>query len=318
MNLQSVFSQSDQCLRILDPIDLWLDRLQQGAVQPSDLARTRYFLARLPDAPPDEADSGRPLARSLGAYYAKKQGQTPAYQDRVRLAYRQRSEFIKRTDVAWHADVARWAGVEPTLIGILDDAIGAAEVFADWTVPEWLDWWLLWLSTHIEVSSVLHRADERRDELAHLVGDTDAHQRLLRLTSAWMRGETLEMLQTQLGTSSKKGLPCEGARKFVLRMLPDVSFGARLLGRVYRSKFVDRSHLPASLEALPGCIAHGFALPEELALHYLSGAKSRLQVKVAYIELRPHLLAVADRAVSFADVRDRVKGALRRFGRDPV
>lgn len=62
MLLQSIFSQSDQCLRIDDPITGLLDRIHMHAHEGNE----DYFLARLPVGDSDAADKPARLDRHSG------------------------------------------------------------------------------------------------------------------------------------------------------------------------------------------------------------------------------------------------------------
>jgi hypothetical protein len=72
MTLQGIFSQSDQCLRIDDPLTGLLDSIHSGVLEDNEA----YFLARLPKGDEDTPDEVAKymINKSFAAYRMRQEG----------------------------------------------------------------------------------------------------------------------------------------------------------------------------------------------------------------------------------------------------
>jgi superfamily II DNA/RNA helicase len=313
MDLQAEFSKSDQCLPISDPIELWLDRLQAGALDSTDISRTRYFLARLPASSDNNDGAKAMLDRTLAAFVARKKDRKAAYEGLVQGALRQRDVFLGSSP-QWLRNLCAVTGVDVEILGRLHESLAALDSRSNDPIA-WLEWWMSWLSGNSAAARSLHRADERDDGLGTLFENQAGIERLAMVTRSWMDGASLRVLELLLGTPESKLGSCDEARRFVLRLVPDLAFGARVLASVY-AKGADEDEIPpAGLEHLGSCIAQGLSSLEELALHFRRGPKSsRRATKSAFREIEA-LIPRGSTNEGFAATSARVARALKTVGR---
>ena len=99
MSLQSIFSQSDQCLTIDDPLTGLLDRIHNHAHEGNE----DYFLARLPigegDAPDEPARAM--IRRSFAAYRKRCEGKAEWIENRIDAALARRDELAPKQELTW-------------------------------------------------------------------------------------------------------------------------------------------------------------------------------------------------------------------------
>jgi hypothetical protein len=313
MELQAAFSKSDQCLAIGDPIQLFLDQLGGEGIAEGQEAEIQYFLFRLPSSDSDK-EIGELLRRSLGAYHARRTGREAAYDVLVENATRHRSELVAQAPTDWHRTLGCSTGLSPNLIATLDASVAGLDPLPE-NVFGWLEWWIRWLIANPELARTLHRAGDKAAPFDALLGESEGLARLHALLVDWMQGRTLRDLEIRLGTAQNKLGACQKARQFVLRVVPDVSFGARLLGRVFRLSREPDTGVPLELECLSRCVALGLESPEEAAVSSVTG-RERLGAKRLLAEISTNLPRPPQEE-DFESVRSRVRIALQRRTRDP-
>jgi len=128
----------------------------------------------------------------------------------------------------------------------------------------------------------------------------------------WMSGETLLTLNARFAGNQDKPGKCESARKFVLKMIPDLSFAAGLLTRIRRGQITENGgDMPLSLATLGLCIREGFGQPElsALKLNLSDQPMSRMEVAALWIRIKP-FAAPRKSDEEFGTTRRRVSRAL--------
>lgn len=327
-----VFSKSDQCLEIRDPIEKWLDRLQQhSADQPLDSA-AEYFVTRLPVDPDGSGAGPRTfLSRTLAAYHAKKRGTFARYETLVEHVISLRTQHAGHTG-SWHDSVSAATGVPVQMIRELDAALLAEsdEEIEARDVLSWVDWWFEWLQAKEERVRVLlgehlfqrlypaeFKVVPRPDDLlTRLVVD------LKKVVLAWMNGSPLKAIEKLLGATDEQLGHCEKAREFAIRHSMTVAYAAGLVARVREAQTAEQANdlddpvdvfltTPIALATLHSCIREGFETPEQLALYNLNGEDgARVGVHREYGYLDPRIEARSN-TESFKDTQKRVREVVR-------
>lgn len=270
--LQAIFSQSDQCLAVEDPLQAVLDRIHVYGMEAGDDAD--YLLRRLPIGV-DDADLDGPartlLSRTMGAFLRRKANDQDWLASRTEKVLAIRSASAERINpVDWADTLAASIGVEPTLLRELKARL--IEVACERSVPAWVNWvyeWLLASPQHVSalirretVEGLLgkdYRAiEEFTDQGLHALA---ALWPMLRL---WMDGKTLLEMEVASGVALAKAGHCEKSREFVLRLVPELAYVLSLPELVRRTCGLD-SLASAELEALGACAREGFNTPEKLA-----------------------------------------------------
>lgn len=279
--LKAVFSQSDQCLAIEDPLEAVLDAIHS---QTSSLdENSKYLLRRLPAGKSSSSDAEATsllLKRSLAAYQKQRKGDSNWLKSRVAAAVSARnSEEIESEDDGWIGRLASSAGIDSSIIRGLANALSSPPP-EHANIVDWVEWVFEWLST---IPGDVPRLI-REDSLKGLFGkpykglQTDEERGeyclplLRRLLLGWMHGKTLGDLELDYGTATNKLGNCENARKFVLKTVPDLSYICGLPEQVLRAIRKDtgeEGESPASCAMLSSCVREGYDRVEKLALAYV-------------------------------------------------
>ena len=321
--LQAIFSQSDQCLPIEDPLQPLLDRIQEEGLEAGESAI--YLLRRLPaDDKDDEPGvaATKLLRRSLAAFLHRRLGDESWTESRVAAALAARKVVVDSEDRHWADDVAAAAAIDVEIVRSLADRIDVEGPEDGSDVPTRRAWILAWLASKPELVVQLCR----RESLDGLFGQrykalTDAREKgeialpiISMLLSMWMDGKPLNSLERSLvGTTAKLGV-CPTARQFVLRLVPDLAYIYSLPAQIDQARRVeagDWTEPPAALLALASCVRYGLNSLYMFGLHQAHDGKlSRLAVHALMESVSPNLLAMPQ-AVPMAAVMSRVRRAMR-------
>lgn len=324
--LKAIFTQSDQCLKIDDPIESLLDDIHITATNLSPMAS--YLVRRLPigesskdddtDAPAREL-----LSRSFATYRARQKGDQDWFGTRIEAAIAARNNDPETLNVmTWADHLAAGAGVPVNIIRDLGKEIVEHPLVNNETVLDWRNWLLDWLNKRPILIPMLLR-NENLEGLfgkAYKVLDDDeargryAQPHLARLLNCWMAGGSLADLELGYGTRMERIGKCENAREFVLRLVPDLAYIFGLPAQVFQSMHKDSMEvvdLPVGLEALGSCVREGFDQTEKLAFwQYKKRTIARRSVHREFKLIEPYLKPVSP-GEKLTSVIDRIKNTLK-------
>lgn len=340
---ETVFSKSDQCLSIDDPLTALLDRLQVLAVAELD-EETRYVLTRLPVETVLEDGTGGDearafLAKSLAAFQAARRGSASDFDTKVDHALALRRELLEQRPATWQLRVASRTGLALEDVWLLASGFDAQSELPD-SVPAWASWWFRWINGHAgdelgRIAAPLLR--EMFSEVKPNALTPEPRLRILlcraeELLGLWMRGQPLNDLQLRLDAWKEADNPrprppqhskrsessqmCAAARQFVLAGVRRLSYQLAGLAMVY-SEHRQVPSAPAALQALSGCVRHGFDCPEQYALYRIQAARSRdgvvtrLQVRAQHQSLADRIRPASSFHEDFKALFGRVREAMR-------
>ncbi|MDE0620104.1 MAG: hypothetical protein OXH83_00395, partial [Bryobacterales bacterium] len=199
--------------------------------------------------------------------------------------------------------VAASLGLSVDLVQRLSIALANSQPDADANIPEWRKWFFRWLMANPDL---LEKAF-RKQNLTELFGNSaynacDSEQGkadlvlpvLRTLTRLWMKGRPLRDLELAFGTDTAKLNFCENARRFAIRIVPDISylFGLpALLRERSRSRRDDQIVTPPVVAQLGQCTRIGLNSLEQAALNQVLGSAevSRRQIHRRYAQIKPRL-----------------------------
>jgi hypothetical protein len=326
-DLQAIFSQSDQCIAIEDPLVPLLDQIHAAAEPLSPAAH--YLLRRLPAGGPDQdGDRDAParnlLGRSLGAFLARARNDEAWIQSRIDavLAFR-RADPGAAEALTWVERLAAAAGVSVTVVRDISDWLNRQPVAEGATVVDWREAIFDWLEQRPDlVPSLL-----RREGLEGLFGapyrrlqrDEDrgrlALPALRQLCREWMAGSTLAAMEQSFGTPFERLGKCEAAREFVLRLVPELAYLCGLCSQVAHALAAEgrpeaASYGSINVDVLAPCVREGFDRPEKLALRVAKRRElSRVMVHREFAQIA-HLIERAPENEDFVTLLQRVRRAV--------
>jgi hypothetical protein len=163
----------------------------------------------------------------LAAYLAKQRNDSGTFEERIAFAAQRRRELAP-TGAAhtWLDELAYQTGVPFEFILELNDAILAVIPNAPQSTNEWVRWLFTWVGEEASrIDAVIgQRLPQKlfQDFQGDLFGN-----KLVELVQAWLAGETLLQLNIRLGGDRAKPGKCILARRFVLKMVPELSSHAK-------------------------------------------------------------------------------------------
>lgn len=315
MSLQSIFSQSDQCLKIDDPLTGLLDRIHMHAHEGNE----DYFLARLPvgeDDAPDEPAKAM-IRRSFAAYRKRQEGKAEWIESRIDAALARRDDLAPKQDLTWLERVAASAGLPYEVVASLAGIIEAGAFDGDSTdcMNTLFDWveahpaWLMHLIRPNDIEGLFGK--DYRAIVGNAAKAKVALPQIRPLLTAWMAGKPLCELERAIGTKEHLIKTCETARHFAVRLVPDLAFVAGLPARILAARAVaagDEPAIPIVLQTLSGVVRKGCATPEQLANAVHLKSDSRPSARARFAEIQHYVLA-GEPFENFESVLDRVRHA---------
>lgn len=298
MTLQSIFSQSDQCLDIDDPTTALLDRIQAGAW--SD-AMSTYFVSRLPPADADGSDGTlrNVLNRSLAAFKARQRGDQQWMEDRISAVFSARNQIPVAVEDGWLDRVSGLTGVGIESLRQIAAAFEPADAYA--TTEAAIATLLEWLKADPKRLFEIMRP-ENVDEFfgtkfGKLSVDNKAAHALPIIRdclAVWMSGAPLKDIEVKYPDGDS--VRCKHARHFVLRMVPDLAFFAGLPARLLAARQTDKNEeepLSIALSTLGMAVREGCDSPEALAVRMISARRttSRVAARAEFDQLNAYFPA---------------------------
>lgn len=276
-SLKEIFSQSDQCLAIEDPLAPILDSIHSHE---ENHVGADYLLRRLPVGASDEETETKSraiLARTFNAYLKGQSGDQSWLESRVAAAIAAKKKLSDPDeDSDWSNVLAAKFGIQASTLRSLEEHLQSPP--SDTSVNGWVRWLFDWLKS--EPRAFIEMT--RQEGLEALFGSklpaltmpderaAFAVPKLLPLLEAWMAGKPFTAMEKVFDTSLKKLNKCENSRDFALRVLPDIVYIASLPELVCRSSdAINDSWL--TLERLSGCVRDGLDSLEKLALYQIIG-----------------------------------------------
>lgn len=291
--LQTIFAQSDQCVSIDDPLTALIDEMQIASQDQSTLLK--YFISRLPVGNDDDIDKPARLilGKSLAAYRAKAANNEAQFNSSISAILAARKINIAANNLTWMDRLAAATGVPVAVVSVMHTSLKDVN-FPDFsTMSTWLNWTLKWFEFYPQLFTVLMRDSTLSSIFGEKVFNdlqTD-HARgayalsyLEKPLHLWMAGATLSDIELAMGTKPGKIGNCNNARKFVLKLVPEIAFAFSLplsiiVARKTATGDMDIDLPGLGLETLSSCIREGFDVPEKLALRaVLKGRLTRVAV----------------------------------------
>ena len=326
--LETVFSEQDACEEIHDPIELLLDRIEVSA----GLDAKAHSIIRRLSAVTAAGGSGFDdiVGRSLG-FFRRKEGNAQAadqWLEGRRVALKAAEEELEDPPVLdWQREIAVRNGVPPRLVERLVQALAQAPVDKGAT-EVWVNWLLGVVAEHpldlgifvreAALESVFGRAytnsTKPKATARRILGA------LQHLTSMWCGGRTLVEIEDwllsyiwkhegQVKKRASRSSTAQRARRFAIRIAPDLGFLCGVLGQVisHRTAAGDGPSLPV-VEMLPQMVRAGDHDRHHSALRQMRTVASRVETFEASVALAKYFSAGS--SAEMDAVRDEVTSAL--------
>jgi superfamily II DNA/RNA helicase len=304
---QRAFGTSDQCLTIRDPVEMYIDRIQEA--EPLMSRAVRYFLHRMPVHESDsdtDAAARRLLGKSMAAFFARQRGQSASFERKVERVLVERRELQASSERVQRLErTATALGLPFQRVRQIDRRLASHPILAGASVSDVLNWLFQFLNSDRSLLAAL--SDSRRLKAAFSKDAREAFETTEEvsppmLSEAWQRlemwinGNTLWEIELSFSSTSRRTNHCKSARDFLVNAIPEFAYVAGAVSRVCRSQ-IESGHeeialidVPLALGSLSACIREGLNSPEKLRLRTLSDPfASRKSVYELYEMIQPFL-----------------------------
>ena len=322
--MRDVFSQTDQCLDIDDPLTAVLDRVHSASHTPNDV--DRYVVSRLSGGGTEEdaeEELRSALQRSFIAFRKRRES------DQVWIETRTQSALALLGDVDDDQvgpnvrDLSASLGLpEDALAQLHVDVLDSAPAHPA-TIATWTDWMFDWMTSHAQHAMRLLRPEDLSDLFGTAFDQLDsdgarvsyAMPKLQHALARWMQGEPLTTIQSSLPGTRSAAKKSTSARKFVLRVLPTVAhlFAAPslIIDRELNDGWTDLEDTAPGAFRLGQCVRRGYSSLEMCAVyeHTRSRTPFRRDVHRAFANCQRHLSPAPDHE-TWAETTRRVATAL--------
>jgi len=322
-SLREIFGQSDQCLVIDDPLTSILDRIQSGY---DTTYIDQYTITRLAQGEDHEArrDSlSRAIRFSLAAHKARKRNDAKWIDERVESSVRFYREQSAHEEVdSLSQQLAASLGLSTDLVTRLISSLDANQHRIEPTIPAWRKWFFDWLEENPDMLEHVFRTTSLSDLFGRKYSELNSIEEsakyaipiLRKLVRSWMKGSPLSDLELLLVNDARKIKKCIGARRFVVRIIPELSFlfgFPALLHERRQSEAESESAVPPAQAQLKFCLKQGFNSLEHAALSQIlrNEGLSRRELHTRHQELHPRI-DIPMPGENWDQILDRVNNAL--------
>ena len=301
---KSIFSQSDQCLDINDPIELILDNIQNDSDEfEKDI---NYFVNRLPLIDEIFKDLNESRLKdfvnsSFAAFRMNAQGRDEELVEKVALLTSRRKGllFNETEGVTWLDELASANGIASSIINSLSSHILKSGK-PTYSCEEWLHWLFDWLTNQPDILNKYIRSEGvvRSFGNSKVISDDegltpDIFIQLRPALSAWLNGLPLSDIEDALPKPLRRVNHFQRARNLSTQLTLDLSYLFGLATQIWQLSDELEGEVPLDLSLTANCIRNGVPTPEHYAvLMYLqqtSNYVSRPHVCREYEKIKDNL-----------------------------
>jgi hypothetical protein len=272
------------------------------------------------DGTSDPDQLKRSIERSFAAYRARQRNDLNWLNSRIQAATRYHQlQAPESEDELAEYEVASTLGLHFDVVAKLSAALEESPPPSDASVSVWRRWLFEWLRANPELFEKTFRPQTLNDLFGSSFEKLKGPDRcifalplLKALTRLWMMGRPLCDLESALGTNPEKLRTCNGARKFVVRIVPELAYFFGLPGLLRRRKAKtaeEAETISPALMQLGRCVRFGFDSHEMAALHsQFRNRLSRRQLHQQFALVKPYMLPAREGEL-WAQTLERVEAA---------
>jgi len=289
-----VFSQGDQCLVIKDPLQYFLDSIQEN-LQGMSIDQKNILFRLKPDRI-SENETKQLFTKSFYHFQTLRDGNPEKFNAQLSRMLTRRNELDEISeDLLWQKEISVKFGVDPYIIkelvlGIENEGL---ESFYSKSIGEIIFWFFEWLSSSDTYLQIIFTKESTINEIKRCVGlkpETTTVKDVLHnlhILSDILINFVLGMPLCELNEIIRNVSNPDNtgylikARKFVNRLVPELSFGFGILSYVIielaNQKGLAKQDIPNHIKLLASCIREGFDTPEKLFLKINKGLEMRVE-----------------------------------------
>ena len=287
---KDVFSKSDQCLMVSDPLQTLLDEISSNSETLTADQKNIVFRLNV------EAGSGSSVVsvfnRSFAAFKARA-ASDDSFDKKVKGLIKIKEQLNEKLKFSsWISLVSFKMGIDPGVVAELGEAIdemGLIE-FMELDLNGIVKWMFGWLQDNTSRVEILFSSKGAQNQLSKVLGldiktftmeqIASEFHKIMPLVIMYMQGENFETIDKAIPGKSTPFL--NKGRNFILKMIPHISYAFSLISIVVREKTIiqgeDPKDIPYIMRALATFIKEGFDNEDKLRYRIAHPWYSRVQV----------------------------------------
>jgi ATP-dependent RNA helicase DOB1 len=290
---RKVFSKSDQCLKIEDPLEYFLDSIQDTSIQ-LDIIQTNAIYRFKSN---NGIETKNFLKNSFYAYKASQTNKLETFENHIESLIFHRNKLDSLSEeMIWVNEISFKTGIDPSVIESLSIYIDnkGIDFYNNQSIPAFIEDFFEWLNT---ASHLFYKVFTKKSTVNHIkraVGQKPENNninelilklpKLSKLFLKYITGENLENIEIAIVGKASGFLP--NARNFVIRLVPEMSFLFGLFTMVIIEKAEQEGYLKEDLSlnirVLASCIREGFDEPKKLFFKFDNKITSRVEAHLIY------------------------------------
>lgn len=324
--LREIFSQSDQCIILDDPLTSIMDRIHNQVEKVGDLER--YVVARLAETEKEQekkSEVTHGLRRSFAAFRQKQEGNTEWITSRIAAA----RSILDNDDIDSSAesqalrDLASMLGLPEDVLKEIIDSLISDDFTSFETVELIVTWMFDWLSRHPQSMYRLLKPENFESlfdsNYNSLQDDVEKAKFAIPLISSalslWMQGQTLIEIQKVFSSKTRDLKYTTSARKFVIKIVPDLahlmSVPLQVLLRYVNDETTSSSEACPALNYVSLAVKKGLSSAEMVTYAFQNEGKNlpRRELHRGFLKIQPYLgnFSVGEKLI---ELESRVKNAI--------
>lgn len=311
-DLSVIFAASDQCLPLTDPIATLFDQIE---VSGASGVEAQYLLRRLSlslKVSHKGNGSFEELTRRTFGFYQRAVTNSLASErwlvERRETLITALGQVDSTSDVPWIEELAAKTGASATFISGLTSEMKHAPLNS-FDVNTWLIWLLDQLDPEDNTFDIFLRPETLGKVFGRAVtsvADTKIQREVGKESvkyalDLWLKGQTLAVMEGKIAEwivafegnvtrATSAHSKVKRARRFSLRIVPDISFLCGILAQVGEKTATENNGSPhPMLRFLPQLIRKGFPTPYHFAFGRAKDINSRTEVVTRFFEITPYL-----------------------------
>lgn len=295
-----VFSKGDQCLIVEDPIQYFLDSLQENAENLS--VEETNILYRFKPEKLSGTETKIMLSKSFYSYKAAQNGSTEKFNEQVNVLLKMRDELDNSPDEKmWYKEIGVKVGVEPMVIYELGNQINKEnfEILLSKSIAELIDWYFNWLLSYPHNFERFFTKQSTISQMKKVVGlkeDVSVNDIIPKLNTLseilknYVQGLPLNKLNDlipNVNYPDNTGFLIK-ARNFTNRLVPELSFSFGIVSlvilEVANQKGIDKRDISWDIKSLASCIREGFDSAAKLFFKKNNKLLLRVETHLKYLE----------------------------------
>jgi ATP-dependent RNA helicase DOB1 len=284
-----VFSKSDQCLIVQDPLNQLIDSLSSAETLTSEQLG---LILKLKPESISASETRSIFKKSFAAYGHGKTDTLKDFDEKVDRLIAIRNGLHKSTTMPlWAESVSLKMGVDSAAVMALGSNADSTVMndIASLTVVDCVKWFFTWLRNNPQYFLSFFTKPSTLNDFYEILCVTKSKSNLNDIITrlgnvedlllAYLKGETFESMEKKIIDKPDQYL--SHARTFILKVVPEFSYVFGIFALTMKEMFLadggDSSEFPEVLKVLASCIREGFDSVEKL--HRKTGSRfSRVEV----------------------------------------